>query len=102
VVDERGKEVERVAVGSRDGGDCVLREAAGDGNVAARITRNGKQIWPTTGAAQLITGSDTTGYTTDLTLPVNAGDAVRFEVSSADPGTPPGSPTAWVPTIAYQ
>jgi hypothetical protein len=80
----------------------ILQEAVGGTDVTARITVNGKQIWPAANGPQQVSGTDTTGYDSDVTLHVNAGDTIRFEVSAAGPGSPPGTPTAWVPSIAYQ
>jgi hypothetical protein len=80
----------------------ILQEAVSGTGVTARITLNGKQIWPAANGPQQVSGADTRGYDSDVTLHVNAGDTIRFEVSAAVPGSPPGTPTAWVPSIAYQ
>jgi hypothetical protein len=80
----------------------VLKEAIGGDGVAARITRNGTQIWPSSGGAQALGGSDTAGYDTNLTLSVAAGDTIRFEVSDGGHGDPTSDATAWSPSIAYQ
>ena len=80
----------------------VLKAQADGGNVTARITDNGTQIWPTSGGAQTLSGSNTSGYETDVTLPVNAGDTIRFEVASSGSGSSAADATAWAPSIAYQ
>ncbi|NJD01269.1 MAG: DNRLRE domain-containing protein [Ruminiclostridium sp.] len=42
-----------------------------------KITKNGSNIWPTSGW-QYIAGTDTTGYSYDMTLWVDQGDAIGF------------------------
>jgi hypothetical protein len=80
----------------------VLKEAMGGDGVTARITRNGTQIWPPSGGAQSLGGSDAVGHDTNVTLPVAAGDTIRFEVSNGGNGAATSDATAWAPSIAYQ
>jgi hypothetical protein len=80
----------------------VLKEAMGGDGVTARITRNGTQIWPSSGGAQSLGGSDAVGHDTNVTLPVAAGDTIRFEVSNGGNGNAISDATAWAPSIAYQ
>jgi hypothetical protein len=80
----------------------VLKEALGGDGVTARITRNGTQIWPASGGARSLGGSDTTGYDTNVTLAVAAGDTIRFEVTDGGHGDAGSDATAWTPSIAYQ
>jgi hypothetical protein len=80
----------------------VLKESLGGDGVTARITRNGNQIWPSTGGAAAVGGSDASGYDTDVTLPVTAGDTIRFEVTNGGNGDATSDATAWAPSIAYQ
>jgi hypothetical protein len=80
----------------------VLKEAADSGVVTARITVNGTQVWPASGGAQTVSDSDASGYATDATLHVTAGDTIRFEVTSSAQGDPGSDATAWAPSIAYQ
>jgi hypothetical protein len=70
--------------------------------VTARITRNGTQIWPSSGGARSLGGSDAVGHDTNVTLPVAAGDTIRFEVSNGGNGDATSDATAWTPSIAYQ
>ena len=80
----------------------VLKEAPGGDGVTARITRNGTQVWPASGGAQSLGGSDAVGYDTNVTLPVAAGDTLRFEVTDGGHGDAGSDATAWTPSIAYQ
>ena len=80
----------------------VLKETVGGDGVTARITLNGTQIWPTSGGPQTLTGTDTSGYDTNVTLPVSAGDTIRFEVTNGGNGDPTSDVTAWTPSIAYE
>jgi len=80
----------------------VLKEALGGDGVTVRITRNGTQIWPVSGGAQVLGGSDATGYDTNATLSVAAGDTLRFEVADGGNGDATSDVTAWAPSIAYQ
>jgi hypothetical protein len=47
-------------------------------------------------------GSDAVGHDTNVTLPVAAGDTIRFEVSNGGNGAATSDATAWAPSIAYQ
>lgn len=47
-------------------------------------------------------GSDAAGRDANVTLPVAAGDTLRFEVSDAGNGDATSDATAWAPSIAYQ
>jgi hypothetical protein len=80
----------------------VLKEALGGDGVTARITRNGAQIWPASGGAKELGGTDEIGYDTNVTLPVAAGDTIRFEVSDGGNSNDHSDVTAWTPSIAYQ
>jgi hypothetical protein len=80
----------------------VLKEASGGDGVTARITRDGNQIWPATGGAATVGGTDTVGSATDVTLPVTAGDTIRFEVTNGGHADATSDTTAWTPSIAYQ
>jgi hypothetical protein len=80
----------------------VLKETVGGDGVTARITVNGKQVWPASGGAQTLSGSDTSGYGTDVDLAVSAGDTVRFEVTNGGHGDAGSDVTAWAPSIAYR
>ena len=80
----------------------VLKETVGGDGVTARITDDGTQIWPASGGAQTLSGTDTSGYDTDVTIPVSAGDILRFEVTNGGDGDATDDVTAWVPSIAYQ
>jgi hypothetical protein len=80
----------------------VLKETMGGDGVTARITRNGTQIWPASGGAQALGGSDAAGRDTNVILPVAAGDTIRFEVSDGGNGDATSDATAWAPSIAYQ
>ena len=70
--------------------------------VTTRITVNGTQIWPSSGGAQTLAGSDTSGYDTNVTLPVSAGGTIRIEVTNGGDGAPMSDVTAWAPSIAYK
>ncbi len=80
----------------------VLKEALGGDGVTARVTRNGTQVWPVSPGAQALGGGDGVGFDTNLTLPVTAGDVLRFEVTDGDHGEATSDVTAWTPSIAYQ
>jgi hypothetical protein len=80
----------------------VLKEAAGGAGVTARITDNGRQIWPASGGAQALGGADAKGYDTNVTMAVTAGGTIRFEVRADGHGNADSDATAWAPTIAYQ
>ncbi|WP_194891497.1 hypothetical protein [Catenulispora pinisilvae] len=80
----------------------VLKETLGGDGVLARITRNGTQIWPASGGAQTVAGTDAAGYDTNVTLSVAAGDTIRFEVTDGGDGDATNDVTAWTPSIAYQ
>jgi hypothetical protein len=80
----------------------VLKEALGGDGVTARITRNGSQIWPASGGAQALSGTDEIGYDTNVTLAVRAGDTIRFEVTDGGNSNANSDVTAWTPSIAYQ
>ena len=80
----------------------VLKETVGGDGVTARITDDGTQIWPASGGAQTLSGTDTSGYDTDVTIPVSAGDILRFEVTNGGDGDATDDVTAWAPSIAYQ
>jgi hypothetical protein len=80
----------------------VLKDALGGDGVTARITKNGAQIWPTSGGAQAISASDINGFDANLTVTVAAGDSIRFEVTDGGGGNADSDATAWAPSIAYQ
>jgi hypothetical protein len=75
----------------------------GDG-VNVLIEKNGVAQWPadpTYDHYQSVAAGDQSGYDTDLTLTVNAGDVIRFVVTS-DPGyNTAGDTTSWAPSISY-
>jgi hypothetical protein len=79
----------------------IMAEAVQSGNgsrESARITVNGRQVWPATGSAQSLSAAVSSGFSADANVYVRAGDVVRFEV--ADGGGSAG-PVAWIPSIAY-
>ena len=80
----------------------VLKEALGGDGVSVRITHNGNQVWPPTAGARSLGASDNVGYNTTVTLPVTAGDVIRFEVTDGGNGDATSDTTAWTPSIAYQ
>jgi hypothetical protein len=49
-----------------------------------------------------LAGSDAAGDDTNVTLPVSAGDGIRFEVSDGGHGDATSDATAWTPSIAYR
>jgi hypothetical protein len=79
----------------------LLKEVLGGDGVTARITRNGSQIWPVSAGAQPVGGTDQSGYDTNATLTVQAGDTIRFEVTDGGHGDAVSDVTAWTPSIAY-
>lgn len=72
--------------------------AAAGAHESARITVNGKQVWPTTGGARSVSSASAGGYSADANVFVHAGDVVRFEVAN-----PLGAatPVSWMPSVAY-
>ncbi|HEY5223820.1 MAG TPA: hypothetical protein VIJ18_12340 [Microbacteriaceae bacterium] len=86
----------------------------GDG-ILARITKNGQQIWPASGAQAVAAGDEYTGVSYVLdNVAVNAGDVIRFETNSgkaqggADAqqtgsgnGTAAYDQASWTPSVAY-
>ncbi|MHB1484836.1 MAG: carbohydrate binding domain-containing protein [Saccharofermentanales bacterium] len=69
----------------------------GDG-VRVKITKNGTTQWGT----QTISGTNTTGYTTNISdMEVNAGDVIRFEVDCGSSSNNSYDNVSWMPTIAY-
>jgi hypothetical protein len=79
----------------------IIAEAAASGNAShesARITVNGRQVWPASGGAQSLSAAVSSGYSADSNVYVNAGDVVRFEVTGQGRSA---APVAWIPSIAY-
>ncbi|QGQ98506.1 fibronectin type III domain-containing protein [Paenibacillus psychroresistens] len=74
-------------------GTAKKKVTGGDG-VIVDIFLNNQSIWNKTIAA-----SDTTGYTHDLTIHIEAGDLVEFRVNRNITAT--SDDTTWDPTIAY-
>lgn len=78
--------------------------SAGNGVTAAIKKVSGTtttQLWPTTGGAQVVAGTDQVGYATDLdSIQVNAGDQLRFQVG-ANGGDNAYDTASWSPSIAY-
>jgi hypothetical protein len=75
----------------------------GDG-VAVLIEQNGAAQWPpnpTWLTYQTIDPGDQSGYSTDLTLSVNAGDVIRFVVNTGPAWDDTGDLTSWSPSISY-
>jgi plastocyanin len=83
--------------------DGTVHGGGGDG-VNVLIEKNGVAQWPadpTYDHYQSVAAGDQSGYDTDLTLTVNAGDVIRFVVTS-DPGyNTAGDTTSWAPSISY-
>jgi hypothetical protein len=87
---------------AREGAYTASNAESSVSGPSTRITRNGTQIWPSSGGAQALGGSDAAGHDTNVTLPVAAGDTLRSEVSDGGNGDATSDATAWAPSIAYQ
>lgn len=79
-------------------------DAADTDDVHALIEHNGTAVWPA-GPDYLtyrtLAGTDRSGYATDVTVNVTAGDVIRF-VTTSDPGyDATGDTTSWAPSISY-
>jgi hypothetical protein len=74
--------------------------AAGGNGILARITKNGAQIWPTTGTKTISAGDEYTGvgYVLD-NVSVSAGDIIRFETN--ENGESSYDKASWTPSVAY-
>lgn len=75
----------------------------GDG-VQVLIELNGVAQWPanpTYLTYQSIAAADQSGYSTDVTLSVNAGDVIRFVVHAGPAFDNTGDLTSWSPSISY-
>ena len=74
--------------------------AAGGNGVLARITKNGTQIWPTSGTQVIGAGDEYTGvgYALDG-VAVTAGDVIRFETNNN--GESSYDKASWTPSVAY-
>ncbi|WP_157487573.1 hypothetical protein [Leifsonia sp. Root112D2] len=97
-------------------GRILKSDNTGKGNgILARITKNGKQIWPASGTQAVAAGDEYTGvnYVLD-NLSVNAGDIIRFETNSgkAQGGTDAQQNSSgngkaaydqasWTPSVSY-
>ena len=80
----------------------VLKTIAGGDGVSVKITRNGTQIWPTSGGAQSLGASDQTGYATDLdSITVASGDVIRFEANDGGGSDNSSDLTSWNPSVGY-
>ena len=83
-------------------GRALKNDTSGGDGVQVRITKNGTQIWPTSGGAQAIGATDQVGYATDLdNIAVAAGDSIRFEVNNGGNGDPSHDAVSWAPSVAY-
>jgi hypothetical protein len=81
-------------------GTVAKAESAGGGDgVRAIVLKNGNQVWPGSGWAN-VGASDVVGASHDITLTVAAGDKIRFLVDRNT--TPSFDTTTWDPVIAYQ
>ncbi|MFI0943969.1 hypothetical protein [Streptomyces sp. NPDC021020] len=78
--------------------------AADTDGVHALIEHNGTAVWPSAPdyvTYRALAPTDRSGYATDVTLQVTAGDVIRFVVTS-DPGfSNAGDTTSWSPSISY-
>ncbi len=101
--------VARVWVAPRAGtisirGHVLKSNANGGAGVYAVVNlvsgKNVTQIWPASGARQLIAGNDQAGYATDVkSVSVAAGDQIRFEVTAI--GDSAHDTVSWTPSVAY-
>jgi hypothetical protein len=87
VISIRGRIVPEMAPGSIPGRD------------GARITVNGRQVWPAGGGAQTISSLKSTGYDANVNVYVQAGDVIRFELANHDGAS---VPVAWMPSLGYR
>ncbi|WP_243064997.1 hypothetical protein [Humibacter sp. RRB41] len=76
--------------------------AAGGNGVLARITKNGKQIWPAAGTQAIAAGDEYTGVSYVLdNVSVDAGDVIRFETNSGGHGNASYDQASWTPSVSY-
>lgn len=80
----------------------VLKADVGGGDgVQVRITRNGSQIWPTSGEPQSLGATDGSGVDATLDgIAVSSGDVIRFEVNDGGSSDNSHDLTSWNPSIA--
>jgi hypothetical protein len=76
----------------------ILSDARAGSRESARITLNGKQVWPADGSARTASSGTSDGYSADVNVYVKAGDVLRFEVSNVHANS---SAVSWMPSIAY-
>ncbi|MFI0721010.1 right-handed parallel beta-helix repeat-containing protein [Streptomyces sp. NPDC021224] len=78
--------------------------AADTDGVHALIEHNGTAVWPSAPdyvTYRTLAPTDRSGYATDVTLQVTAGDVIRFVLTS-DPGfSGTGDTTSWSPSVSY-
>jgi hypothetical protein len=79
-------------------GWLMKEQQAGDG-VRYGITVNG--TWQA-GYPASLSGTDTAGVATDLTLTVAAGDQIQFQTNAGSSGSNTADVVSWNPTVAYQ
>lgn len=82
-------------------GRILKSDNAGGGNgILARITKNGTQVWPSTGTQLVAAGDEYSGvgYALDG-ISVNAGDVIRFETNNN--GDSSYDKASWTPSVTY-
>lgn len=80
----------------------ALKNALGGDGVGARVTLNGRKVWPPEASVRTLNGSDRTGWPTRLDdLRVRRGDRLRFELTAGLRGDNRADLTSWSPTVAY-
>ncbi len=77
----------------------VTKTASGGNGVLVNITQNGSPVWG--GSGTTLAGTNTTGFSTNVDIPVVAGDTIRFEVNNGGSGNNDTDQISWSPNIIY-
>ena len=77
----------------------VTKTASGGNGVLVNITQNGSPIWG--GSGTTLAGTNTTGFSTNVDVPVAAGDTIRFQVNNGGSGNNDTDQISWSPNIIY-